>query len=130
VLLRARQQLQQMRPLVERVVAQTWARVMGGDTHVPDKVLSVFEPHTTTMRKGQIAKPNEFGNLVTIQESEHQIIITYEIHDGRPADATMWTPALDRHEAIFDRARISRRVIGASARRRMNRPPPTAVWGG
>ena len=93
-----------MRPLVGRVVAQTRARVMGGDTHVPDKVLSVFEPHTTTIRKGKISKPNEFGNLVTIQESEHQIITAYEIHAGRPADVTLWTPALDRHQAIFDRA--------------------------
>ena len=104
VLRRAQQQLRQMRPLVGRVVAQTRARVMGGDTHVPDKVLSVFEPHTTTIRKGKISKPNEFGNLVTIQESEHQIITAYEIHAGRPADVTLWTPALDRHQAIFDRA--------------------------
>jgi hypothetical protein len=93
-----------MRPLVERVVAQTRARVMGGDTRVPDEVLSVVEPHTTTIRKGKISKPNEFGNLVTIQESEHQIITAYEIHAGRPADVTLWTPALDRHQAIFDRA--------------------------
>jgi hypothetical protein len=42
VLQRAQQQLQQMRPLVDRVVAQTRARVLGGDTHVPDKVLSVL----------------------------------------------------------------------------------------
>ena len=40
----------------------------------PDKVLSLFEPHTVTIRKGKIAKPNEFGNLVTIQEAEHQIV--------------------------------------------------------
>ena len=69
---RAQRRLRQLRPLVQRVVAQTRARLMGGDTHVPDKVLSVFEPHTTTIRKGKISKPNEFGNLVTIQESEHQ----------------------------------------------------------
>ena len=58
----------------QRVVDQTRARLLGGDTHVPDKVLSLFEPHTVTIRKGKISKPNEFGNLVTIQEAEHQII--------------------------------------------------------
>jgi IS5 family transposase len=104
VLHRAHQQLRQIRPVVKRVIAQTRARVMGGDTHVPDKVLSLFEPHTTTIRKGKISKPNEFGNLVTIQESEHQIITAYEVHTGRPADVTLWTPALDRHQAIFHRA--------------------------
>ena len=101
---RAQQRLQQMRPLVQRVLAQTRARVMGGDTHVPDKILSVFEPHTETIRKGKIAKPNEFGKLVTIQESEHQIITAYEVHARRPADVTLWTPALDRHQTIFGRA--------------------------
>jgi transposase, IS5 family len=104
ILTRAQHQLQQMRPLVARVLAQTRARVLGGNTHVPDKVLSVFEPHTETIRKGKIAKPNEFGKLITIQESEHQIITAYEVHDRRPADVTLWTPALDRHQAIFGRA--------------------------
>jgi len=104
VLQRAQQHLEQLRPLVARVVAQTRARVVGGDTHVPDKVLSLFEPHTTTIRKGKMSKPNEFGNLVTIQEAEHQIITAYDVHAGRPADVTLWTPALDRHQAIFQRA--------------------------
>jgi transposase, IS5 family len=100
----AQEQLRQMRPLVQRVLAQTRARILGGDTHVADKVLSIFEPHTETIRKGKIAPPNEFGKLVTIQESEHQIITAYEVHAKRPADVTLWTPALDRHQAIFGRA--------------------------
>jgi IS5 family transposase len=104
MLQRAQDRLQEMRPLVQRVVDQTRARVLGGDTHVPEKVLSLFERHTVTIRKGKIAKPNEFGNLVTIQEAEHQIVTAFEIHAGRPADVTLWTPALDRHQAIFGRA--------------------------
>ena len=104
MLQRAQDRLQEMQPLVQRVLDQTRARVLGGDTHVPDKVLSLFEPHTETIRKGKIAKPNEFGKLVTIQEAEHQIMTAFEIHAGRPADVTLWTPALDRHQAIFGRA--------------------------
>ena len=104
ILQRAQDRLAAMRPLVQRVVDQTRARVLGGDTHVPGKVLSLFERHTVTIRKGKIAKPNEFGNLVTIQEAEHQIVTAFEIHAGRPADVTLWTPALDRHHAIFGRA--------------------------
>jgi IS5 family transposase len=102
-LTQAREQLREVQPLVTRVLEQTRARVLGGDTHVPDKVLSLFEPHTEAIRKGKIAKPTEFGKLVTIQESEHQIITAYEVHDRRPADMTLWTPALDRHLAIFER---------------------------
>jgi IS5 family transposase len=104
ILQRAQDRLQAMRPLVQRVVNQTRARLLGGDTHVPDKVLSIFEPHTETIRKGKISKPNEFGKLVTIQESEHQIITAYDVHAKRPADVTLWTAALDRHHAIFGRA--------------------------
>ena len=104
MLQRAQQRLQQMRPLVQRVLVQTRARVIGGDTRVPDKVLSVFEPHTETIRKGKIAQPNEFGKLVTIQESEQQIITAYEVHSTRPADVTLWTAGLDRHQTIFGRA--------------------------
>jgi transposase, IS5 family len=104
LLQRAQYGLEAMRPLVQRVIDQTRARVLGGDTHVPDKVLSLFERHTVTIRKGKIAKPNEFGNLVTIQEAEHQIVTAFEIHAARPADVTLWTPALDRHQAIFGRA--------------------------
>jgi transposase, IS5 family len=104
ILQRAQDGLTAMQPLVQRVIDQTRARVLGGDTHVPGKLLSLFERHTVTIRKGKIAKPNEFGNLVTIQEAEHQIVTAFEIHAGRPADVTLWTPALDRHQAIFGRA--------------------------
>ena len=101
---RVQQQLRALRPLVKRVVAQTDARIFGGDVHVPDKVLSVFEPHTEAIRKGKMVKPTEFGNLITIQEAEHQIITGYDVHEQRPADVTLWTAALDRHQTIFGRA--------------------------
>ena len=104
MLRRVQDQLRQVRPLVQRVLSQTRARILRGDTHVPDKVLSLFEPHTETIRKGKIATPNEFGKLVTIQESEHHIITGYDVHAKRPADVRLWEPALDRHHAIFGRA--------------------------
>ena len=87
-----------MIPLLRRVVAQTTQRVFEGDTHVPDKVVSLFEPHTTPIRKGKIVTPTEFGQLVSIQEADGQIVTAYAVHDGRPADSTLWEPALDAHE--------------------------------
>ncbi|MGH9199719.1 MAG: ISNCY family transposase [Vicinamibacterales bacterium] len=103
VLHRARHSLDTVRPLLRRVLAQTRQRILDGDTHVPDKVLSIFEPHTEAIRKGKLVKPTEFGQLVTIQEAEGQIISAYEIHAGRPADVTLWEPVLDRHAQIFGR---------------------------
>ena len=103
VLARAQQRLVEMRPLVRRVLAQTRARVLSGNTRVSNKILSVFEPHTEPIRKGKIATPTEFGTLVTLQEAEHQIVTAYEVHPRRPADVTLWTAAFDRHQAIFGR---------------------------
>jgi IS5 family transposase len=65
-------QLRDTVDLVRRVIDQTRARVFHGDTHHPDKVLSLFEPHTEVIRKGKAARPTEFGKLVKIQEAEAQ----------------------------------------------------------
>jgi IS5 family transposase len=103
-LARGQTHLQATVPLVRRVIAQAKARVLHGDTHVPNKVMSLFEPHTEGIRKGKVVKPTEFGKLVTIQEAEHQIVTAYAVHAERPADQTLWVPALDAHQQIFDRA--------------------------
>ena len=50
---RLRTRLRTTGDLVRRVVAQTRARVLRGDTHYPDKVLSLFEPHTRSHPQGQ-----------------------------------------------------------------------------
>jgi IS5 family transposase len=89
--------------LVHRVLAQTRARVFRGDTHYPDKVLSLFEPHTEAIRKGKAIKPTEFGKLVKIQEAEAQFITDYEVCPTRAPDGTLWEPSLVRHEQLFGR---------------------------
>jgi IS5 family transposase len=103
-LTRLQAQVRRVRPLLRRVIAQTRARVLHGDTHVADKVMSLFEPHTEGIRKGQVVKPTEFGKLVTIQEAEHQIVTAYAVHAERPADQTLWVPALEAHQQTVGRA--------------------------
>jgi len=90
--------------LVRRVVAQTRARVLRGDTHYPGKVVSLFEPHTDIIRKGKLTKPTEFGRLVKIQEAEGQFITDSAVCARRQADRVLWEPALARHIELFDRA--------------------------
>src|SRR5262245_38986494 len=90
--------------LLRRVVAQTRARVLRGDTRFPGKVVSLFEPHTEIIRKGKLAKPTEFGRLVKIQEAEAQFITDYAVCERGQAERTLWTPALDRHIELFDHA--------------------------
>jgi IS5 family transposase len=90
--------------VTRRVVAQTKARVFRGDTHHPDKVISIFEPHTEAIRKGKSSKPTEFGKLVKIQEAEGQFITDYEVCENRVPDGDLWVPSLERHKKLFRRA--------------------------
>jgi IS5 family transposase len=91
-------------PLVERVIAQTQARVFEAQRHYPEKLLSLFEPHSVVIRKGKAHKPNEFGRLVRIDEVENGIVSGYEVAAGNRADQQQWAPALEHHLALFGRA--------------------------
>jgi len=95
------QQVKQMSQLTQRVLEQTKARVVKGDTRHPDKVLSMFETHTEAIRKGKKVKPTEFGKLVKVQEAENQIITDYEVCAERVEDGKLWDSSLERHEQIF-----------------------------
>jgi IS5 family transposase len=108
-----RQVLATFIPRVQQVMRQTRARVFGGDTHVQNKLLSLFEPSTEVIRKGKANKPNEFGKLVKLQEAEHQIITNYVVYAKRPSDADLLTPALETHVETF--GRVPRVVAGDAA---------------
>jgi IS5 family transposase len=97
-------QLRHFLPLVEKVITQTKQRVLGGNCHVEEKVLSLFEAHTEVIRKGKAHKPNEFGRLVRVDEVENGIVSGYQILQGNPADSTAWMPALQQHQACFGQA--------------------------
>ena len=106
-LLRVETQIGQLRrflPLVEKVIRQTKQRVLGGDSNVEGKVLSLFEAHTEVIRKGKAHKPNEFGRLVRIDEVENGIVSGYQVFAGNPADTTAWIPALQQHQVCFGQA--------------------------
>jgi IS5 family transposase len=88
---------------VRQVIRQAKARVFGGNTKLPDKIVSLFEPHTEIIRKGKASKPTEFGKMVRVQEAENQIIIDYEVFDQRPNDSDLLVAAVETHEECFGR---------------------------
>ena len=95
------QQVKQMRQLTQRVLEQTRARVLKGNTRHPHKVLSMFETHTEAIRKGKKVKPTEFGKLVKVQEAENQMVTDYEVCAEQVADGELWDSSLERHQQIF-----------------------------
>jgi IS5 family transposase len=90
--------------LTERVVRQTKARIVDGDTHYEGKIVSIFQPETELIRRGKASKPNEFGKMVKIQEAEKQIITSYEVYDKKPADSALLVPSIEEHKETFGRA--------------------------
>jgi IS5 family transposase len=97
------EQLARYCELVDMVVAQTEARVLGGQRRHPHKLVSLFEPHTQIIRKGKQAKPTEFGRLVRIDEVENGVVSGYLVQEGNAADSNAWGPALRNHVDLFGR---------------------------
>jgi IS5 family transposase len=95
--------LETMTGRVRQVVQQTKARVFQGCTQYPHKILSIFGPHTEIIRKGKASKPNEFGNLLQVQEAENQIVTHYEVFAERPEDSQLLIPAVEQHQRQFGR---------------------------
>jgi len=93
-----RKELDTFVPRVQQVIWQTKQRIFGGDTHVAEKLVSIFEPATEIIRKGKASKPTEFGKLVKIQEAENQIITDYAVYETRPSDSELVIAALDSHQ--------------------------------
>jgi IS5 family transposase len=95
--------LERMIPLVRQVMHQARERVFKGNTHVPGKLVSLFEPHTEVIRKGKASKPTEFGKMVKVQEAEAQIVTHYEVYGQRPSDSDLLLPALNVHRKLLGR---------------------------
>jgi IS5 family transposase len=96
--------LERFVPLVQRVITQTKERVIAGNNHAKNKLLSLFEPYTAVIRKGKAHKPNEFGQLVRLDEVENGIVSGYEVESGNPDDRDAWMPAIFQHKANFGSA--------------------------
>jgi IS5 family transposase len=93
-----RKELDTFVPRVRQVMRQAKQRIFGGDTHVAEKLVSIFEPTTEIIRKGKASKPTEFGKMVKIQETENQIITDYAVYAKRPSDSELLIGAIEIHE--------------------------------
>jgi len=96
-------ELTMMQERTRQVMRQAKARIFDGDTKYPDKVVSVFEPHTEIIPKGKASKPAEFGKMVKVQEAENQIVTHYEVYDTRPADSDLLVGAVAKHQELLGR---------------------------
>lgn len=100
---RERQAVQAGVAVLQRLVEQT-KQVLGGDPHVKNRVVSVFDQHARPIRKGKLDKPTEFGRVVRLDQSDDGYITGYQVHIGNPGDASQVIPAVEHHVAVFGHA--------------------------
>jgi len=95
-------ELERFEGLLERVVDQTKRRVLKGESvKAAEKLVSLFEPHTSIIRRGKAGKETEYGHKVWLEETEGGIISGYRVLEGNPADQDQLLPALEHHEQRF-----------------------------
>jgi IS5 family transposase len=97
--------LQRTASLVQQVIAQTERRVLQSET-VPAsaKLVSLFEPHTTIVRRGKAHLPAEFDRKVVLDKVEGGLVTRYAVLDGNPPDAPELPTSLAHHQMVFEHA--------------------------
>jgi IS5 family transposase len=84
-----------------RIVRQTKQRVFHQITKSKEKIVSLFEPHTSILRRGKVYKPTEFGQMVKVQEAEGGIVT--DIGVVTQTDHALLVPAVEHHKKVFRR---------------------------
>ncbi len=88
--------------LLEKVVDQTRRRVILGETvPSPEKVVSIFEPHTDIIKKDR--RDTYYGHKICLTGGASNLILDCLVATGNPADTDLAIPMLDRQKEIYGR---------------------------
>jgi IS5 family transposase len=94
--------LSHMLPQVVQVIEQTKRRVLHGEqVPAPEKIVSLFEPHTAIIRKDKRAGHTSFGRLIWLDEVDGGLISRYAVLTGNPKEAGQVVPSVDHHLERF-----------------------------
>ena len=95
--------LEEITPLARRVIDQSTRRVLNGEkVHAEEKVISIFEPHTDIIKKGQ--REVVYGHKIFLTAGKSNLILDCVVEKGNPADSEQFMPALERHLERFGKA--------------------------
>jgi IS5 family transposase len=100
-----RKQITDFCHLGDRVIDQARRRVIDNE-QVPtaEKIYSIFEPHTSLIKRGKAGKLVEFGHKIYLAETGSGLITQYWVLDGNPSDEDHVVPSIQQHKATFGRA--------------------------
>lgn len=85
---------------VGEIIRQT-EEVQSGNTHIKDRIVSIYDKEARPVKKGKLRVKVEFGYKAQIEECEKGFVSNYEVYKGNPADDTLLMYAVDRHEETF-----------------------------
>jgi len=86
--------------LLQRIIEQS-EKVLAGQTHLPDRLVSIFDPQARPIQRGKLFPKTEFGYKALFQESEGGIISGYDVFIGNPSDTGLLENAVDTHRDRF-----------------------------
>ncbi len=103
---RLAERLGEVLPRLKRGIGQAERRVLKNDpVPSPEKLVSLFEPHTQVIPRFQAGKPAEFGRKLRLDEVEGGIITGYAVLDrGGGQDQPYLADALTNHRRQFGRS--------------------------
>ena len=98
-----KEELREYIALTEKVIDSCRRRVLEGEK-VPaeEKVVSIFEPETDIIEKGN--RETTFGHKISLTGGESNMILDCTIERGNPADVTLFPRAIDNHISFYGRA--------------------------
>ncbi|MFN2365068.1 MAG: ISNCY family transposase [Desulfurivibrionaceae bacterium] len=89
-------------PLARQVICQTRRRVLLGESvPAPEKIVSIFEPHTDIIRKDR--RDTYYGHKICITGGASNLILDCVVLDGNPADSELTEMMLQRQQEIYGR---------------------------
>lgn len=88
--------------LAKKVIDQTRRRILE-EQSVPaqEKVVSIFEPHTDIIAKGN--RDPTYGHKICLTGGASGLVLDCQILDGNPADATLAVDMIERQQDIYGR---------------------------
>jgi IS5 family transposase len=103
---RLAERLEEVLPRLKQGVRQAERRVIENDpVPAPEKLLSLFEPHTQVIPRFKAGKPVEFGRKIRLDEVEGGIITGYSVLEkGGGQDQEHLADSLANHKKHFRRA--------------------------
>ena len=63
----------------------------------------MHDPEARPIRRGKLAKPNEFGRTMQLTQDQSGLMLDYEIQQGNPSDKTKLIPRVKRFIQEFGR---------------------------